>query len=81
MASIKRYVHPVAKPIWSPLKAVAPDLTLNIQPTAGENGDSAPVPMALAFVDPDQEIHIYIFDDAGRKALVELLLGGIVLPA
>lgn len=39
------------------------------------------VPMALAFVDPDQEMHVYIFDDDGRKALIQMLLGtGLVLP-
>lgn len=81
MASLKRYVHPVSKPIWKPLAEIAPDITLNIPPTAGLNGDTAPIPMTLSFVDPDQEMHVYIFDDDGRKALIQLLLGtGLVLP-
>lgn len=78
MASFKRYVHPISKPIWQPLAQVAPDLKVQAPPE-GQNGASHAPPMALAFIDPDQEMHVYIFDDAGRKALVELLTGGIVL--
>ena len=81
MASLKRYVHPASRPIWKPLSEVAPDIAMKLPPTAGANGDTAPVPMALAFVDPDQEMHVYIFDDDGRKALIQQLLGtGLVLP-
>ncbi len=81
MASLKRYVHPQSKPIWRPLSEVAADISFQLPPVAAGNGDTAPVPMALAFVDPDQEMHVYIFDDAGRKALIQLLLGtGLVLP-
>lgn len=80
MASIKRYVHPMAKPIWQPLKQLAPDINFQLPQTAESNGSTAPVPMALAFIDPDQEMHVYIFDDDGRKALIEQLTGGIVLP-
>lgn len=81
MASLKRYVHPQSKPIWKPLAEVASDISFTMPPTAEGNGDKAPVAMALAFVDPDQEMHVYIFDDDGRRALIQLLLGtGLVLP-
>ncbi len=81
MASLKRYVHPQSKPIWKPLAEVAADITFTLPPTDGSNGKEAPVPMALAFVDPDQEMHVYIFDDDGRRALIQMLLGtGLVLP-
>ncbi len=81
MASLKRYIHPQSKPIWKPLAEVAADISFQLPPTAAGNGDAKPVPMALAFVDPDQEMHVYIFDDEGRKALIQLLIGhGLVLP-
>ena len=81
MASLKRYVHPQSKPVWKPLAEVAADISFTVPQTAAENGASAHVPMALAFVDPDQEMHDYIFDDDGRKALIQQLLGtGLVLP-
>jgi len=79
MAAFKRYVHPVSKPVWRPLAEIAPDMHVQAPPTGQENGHGRAAPMALAFVDPDQEMHVYIFDDNDRKALVELLTGGIVL--
>lgn len=81
MATIKRFVHPQSSPSWNPLSEVAPDVKLRIQMPTGENGKAPPELMALTFVDPDQEMHIYVFDDGGRKALIQLLLGtGLVLP-
>lgn len=80
MASLKRFVHLQFRTAWSPLAQQAPDIQFTLPPTAEGNGDAAPTIMALTFIDPDQEMHIYVMDDTGRKSLIELLTGGIVLP-
>ena len=80
MASLKRFVHLQFRTSWSPLAEQAPDIRFTLQPTAGGNGDEPPAVMALTFIDPDQEMHVYVMDDTGRKQLVELLTGGIILP-
>lgn len=79
MASIKRFIHPMSKPMWQPLAQVAPDVNFTLPASTDGNGADPPVPMGLVFLDPDQEMNIYIFDETGRKALIEQLTG-IVLP-
>jgi len=38
--------------------------------------------MVLSLIDPDGERHMYVFDEAGRQRLLELLTGGVaVAPA
>lgn len=69
MASFKRYVHPVSKPVWRPLADIAPDMHVQTPPGEGQNGSSRAAPMALAFVDPDQEMHGERYTSLTREGL------------
>lgn len=72
MAALSRHIHLRSSFAWEPLAAAAPDLTFT---TEGE--DEAP--MALTFVDPDGEKHVFAFGEEARKSLVSALTGGVVL--
>lgn len=71
MASVTRSVHPQSGVLWGPLAQIAPDVGIKF------DGDEEP--MALAFVDPDNETHIFLFTEDGRKGLVKQLTGGIIV--
>ena len=76
MSGFTRKVHPVSNVVWKKLKQLAPD----VQAT-GANGSEPEEPMALAFVDPDLETHIYLFTEEGRVNLIRQLTGGLVVPS
>jgi hypothetical protein len=80
MAGITRTVHPSSTFAWKPLDQMIPDM--HFGPPPGSNGDAAHAdpPMGLAFIDPDGETHVFVFNEDGRKKLLEALTGGIVLP-
>lgn len=69
MAAFTRSVHPATQVEWGPLARFAPDV----------HYDTDVQPMGLAFIDPDGEAHIYVFDENGRQALLQQLTGGIIL--
>lgn len=74
MSSLRRSVHTATEVRWLPLEHAAPDLL-----PSGEGSESL---MALVLVDPDdKETHIYVFTEEGRRQLLEILTGGIVVPA
>lgn len=77
MAGITRRVHLVTNFEWKKFKHLVPDLTLTADT---QNGDEPEEPMALAFVDPDGETHIYLFTEVGRVNLIRKLTGGLVVP-
>ena len=79
MSASKRFIHPGADFHWQPLAKLIPDVGVQMAP--GANGGEPEVPMGLMFVDnDDQETHVYLFSEAGRKALVAALTGGVALP-
>jgi len=73
MAGITRTVHPQSNFFWRPLAEAAPDMNL-------QGGDPGNPPMALVFVDPDVETHVFVFGEDGRQALLKALTGGVIIP-
>jgi hypothetical protein len=59
-------------PLGPTLTKLAPDVQLQ--------NDSGEEPMGLAFIDPDGEVHVYVFTEDGRQNLLGQLTGGLVLP-
>lgn len=45
-----------------------------------ESNGSAEEPMGLAFIDPDGEMHVYVFTPDGKQNLMAQLTGGVILP-
>lgn len=72
MASIARHIHLRSDFRWEPIAKTVPDLTFTV-----EGMEEAP--MALTFVDPDGETHVYAFGEDGRKKLISALTGGLVV--
>jgi hypothetical protein len=73
MAGMTRKIHPQSNFFWMPLVEAAADMHF---PTV----DPTDPPMALIMVDADLETHLYVFNEDGRKKLVEALTGGVILP-
>lgn len=79
MAGLTRTVHPSSNVRWAKLSELCPDIA--VQPTEPPNGNGEPEePMGLSFVDPDGEMHIYVFTPDGKQNLMGQLTGGVILP-
>jgi hypothetical protein len=73
LARMVRTIHPAASFFWRPLAEIAPDLQIAAI-------DPADPPMGLLMLDQDGSIEVYVFNEDGRKKLVEALTGGVILP-
>lgn len=73
MAGMTRTIHPQSNFFWKPLAEACPDMTF--PPT-----DPTDPPLALIMIDPDMETHMFVFNEEGRKKLVEALTGGVIMP-
>lgn len=73
MARMVRTIHPTSNFFWKPLTEIAPDLAIG-------QIDPADPPMGLLMLDADGTIDVYVFNEDGRKKLVEALTGGLILP-
>lgn len=69
---LTRVVHPETTMAFGPLAELAPDIV------ASDDYDR-PVDVALAFVDPDGECHIYLLAPEGLERL-RRLISPIILP-
>lgn len=67
-------IHGKATWAWAPLGELEPRAVL-----ANADGETLDA-MGLSFEDEDGEVHIYVFTEAGRLALLEKLTGGIIVP-
>jgi hypothetical protein len=72
MAGFTRKLHPVSTFAWGKLRAFVPDMTF-------DTGADEDEPMALMLLDPDQEQHIFVFNEEGRQKLLAALTGGFVI--
>lgn len=81
MTSVSRHVHVQSTMAFGSIDRIAPDLGLRFE---GEATNGSPpehvTPNALWFTDPDGETHVYPLTEDGRKSLVQMLTGGVVLP-
>lgn len=84
MAAMARFIHPMSSIAWKPLSELAPDITIKheqpVDATGNGHKEEPETSMGLAFIDPDGETHIYVFDTDGKQKLLAQLTGGIVIP-
>jgi hypothetical protein len=78
MAGFTRKVHMTSQFDYGSIDRVAPDLA--IRGPAQGNGGGQVTPDALWFADPDGEVHVYVFSEEARQALIRKLTGGLVVP-
>lgn len=76
--ALKRFIHPKWAAQWKPMHELAPDVEVRELITNG-NGAAPGTVMCLQLIHPDGETHIYPVSEEGRRALVELLTGGVIL--
>lgn len=74
MAGLTRTVHPRSSCDWGPVDKFAPDLHIR-----GDQNGEPTIPPALCMLDPDGEMHVFVFSEEGRKALIGKLTGGIMV--
>ncbi len=79
MASLSRHIHLQTNFFWRPLSEIAPDMKVQLPPSEGNGNGEPTVPMALIFVDPDNETHVYVFDESDKQRLLTTLTGGVVI--
>lgn len=84
MAAIGLHIHPQANIRWGKLEEIAGNIVTfhSTAPGTPENGQPPePIePHALAMTDPDGEVHVYVFTDEGKQALLSALTGGVIVP-
>lgn len=80
VAGLTRTVHPSSNVRWAKLTELCPDITVTPASAVETNGGEPEEAMGLSFVDPDGEMHVYVFTPDGKQNLLAQLTGGVVLP-
>jgi hypothetical protein len=78
MAELKVGVHVQYAIDFGPVSRFVPPQA-QITQKADDGGGMPVEPLALSFLDPDGEMHVYVVSDASKTQLVAALTGGIVV--
>lgn len=84
MAGTTLKVHVVSRVRFKPLEELAGFIAADVEQlyaaANASNGKGPTKLYGLAFIDLDDEAHVYVLDDAGKQSVVEKLTGGVVVP-